>query len=132
RRWSHPSILESTRVSICTWICNQTRLAFVKSKSRATLAERPGFASSRIVALTCIALSPVLSACDGGSLMIFSVIFASMAGTLLLRRQRTDRAIEGAQRVQRALTAGQQRYIEESLRGELALVEAGEAVSRER
>lgn len=60
------------------------------------------------------------------------VASAYIGGLWWMRHRHRSRAIEGGRGLQYALQAGQQRGLEDHLRGELALAESGEAVSGER
>lgn len=80
--------------------------------------------------LTLIALA--CCACDGGVSLLLSLGAGAAVGSLWSRNKRRQRALAAPARPAPALKPAEQRMIEEHLRGELALVEAGEAVSIER
>jgi len=73
-----------------------------------------------------------LPGCAGELAAFAALAFGMTMGALLLGRDRQRRALEQAETLRYAIGTGQHRMIEEQLRKELALAEAGEAVSPER
>lgn len=73
-----------------------------------------------------------LPACDGGLLALASVALGTAFGAWVLGRGRQQHALYEAETLRHAIGTGQHRDIEMRLRRQLALVEAGEAVSTER
>jgi tetratricopeptide (TPR) repeat protein len=73
-----------------------------------------------------------LPGCAGELAAFAALAFGMTIGALLLGRDRQRRALEQAETIRYAIGTGQHRMIEEQLRKELALAEAGEAVSPER
>ncbi|MFO0634339.1 MAG: hypothetical protein U0168_15950 [Nannocystaceae bacterium] len=68
-----------------------------------------------------------------GELAVFAALAFSMTlGAWLLGRDRMRRSLYEAEHMRLAIAAGQHRELEDNLRKQLALVEAGEAVSAER
>lgn len=80
--------------------------------------------------LTLLALT--LSACDGGVSLLLSLGAGAAVGSWWARSKKRQRALPAASTPLPALNPAEQRVIEDRLRGELALVAAGEAVSIER
>jgi tetratricopeptide (TPR) repeat protein len=74
----------------------------------------------------------LMSGCDGGLAALLSLAAGTALGAWILGRDRQHRALYEAETLRHAIATGQQRDIEMRLRRQLALVEAGEAVSAER
>ncbi|NVB37960.1 tetratricopeptide repeat protein [Pseudenhygromyxa sp. WMMC2535] len=73
-----------------------------------------------------------LPGCEGEVAALFSLAFGTALGAWMVSRDRQNRALYAAENLRHAIATGQQREIEMSLRKQLALAEAGEAVSVER
>lgn len=73
-----------------------------------------------------------LSGCAGELTVLAAMAFGMTLGAWLLSAGRQRRALYEAEYLRRAIATGQHRELEATLRRELALVEAGEAVSPER
>ncbi len=73
-----------------------------------------------------------ISGCLGELTALAAMAFGLSAGAWILGRQRQRLALAEAETLRLAIGQGEQRALEERLRKELALVEAGEAVSPQR
>lgn len=82
--------------------------------------------------LLAIASLAVLPGCEGEVAALFSLAFGTAMGAWMVGRDRQNRALYAAENLRHAIATGQQREIEMSLRKQLALAAAGEAVSVER
>lgn len=79
-----------------------------------------------------VLMALLMSGCDGGMSLLLSLGAGAAVGSWWARNQRRQRALPAASAPLPALNPAEQRVIEQHLRGELALVQAGEAVSIER
>lgn len=82
--------------------------------------------------LTLAASLASLTGCAGELTAFGALAFSMMLGAWLIDRQRQRRALYEAETLRHAIATGHHRGLEEQLRKELALAEAGEAVSLER
>lgn len=73
-----------------------------------------------------------LSGCTGELTVLAALAFGMTLGAWVIGWQRQRRALYEAETLRKAIGSGQHRDLEQQLRGELALAEAGEAVSPER
>ncbi|GEM_PF-1280543 len=73
-----------------------------------------------------------LPGCEGEIAALFSLAFGTAMGAWMVSRDRRNRALYAAESLRHAIATGEQRGIETKLRKQLALAEAGEAVSVER
>ena len=106
---------------------------------RAAQAVLPNWAMLRevIARVRGRAVGPVLlllglSGCAGELTAFAALAFSMTLGAWIIGRDRQRRALYEAETLRHAIAAGQHRSLEERLRKELALAEAGEAVSLER
>jgi tetratricopeptide (TPR) repeat protein len=82
--------------------------------------------------LAAVALLGGLSGCAGELTVLAALVFGTTLGAWRIGANRQRRALYEAESLRRAIAAGQHRSLEDQLRRELALAEAGEAVSPER
>ncbi len=82
----------------------------------------------------CLALAALvgLPGCAGELTVLAALAFGTTLGAWIIGTGRQRRALYEAEHLRRAIAAGEHRGLEDRLRGELALAEAGEAVSPER
>ncbi len=73
-----------------------------------------------------------VSGCAGEAVTLGAIFFSMSAAAWLVSRGRQRYALHEAESIRLAIASGQHRSLEERLRQELALAEAGEAVSEER
>jgi tetratricopeptide (TPR) repeat protein len=73
-----------------------------------------------------------LTGCAGELTVLAALVFGTTLGAWVLGAGRQRRALYEAESLRRAIAAGEHRSLEDRLRRELALAEAGEAVSPER
>jgi tetratricopeptide (TPR) repeat protein len=73
-----------------------------------------------------------LSGCAGELTVLAALVFGTTLGAWIIGAGRQRRALYEAESLRRAIGAGEHRALEDQLRRELALAEAGEAVSPER
>mgnify|MGYP000462593052 CR=1 FL=1 len=73
-----------------------------------------------------------LSGCAGEAVTLAAIFFSMSAAAWLVSRGRQRYALHEAESIKRAISSGNHRALEERLHQELALAEAGEAVSEER
>lgn len=73
-----------------------------------------------------------LPGCEGEVAALFSLAFGTALGAWMVSRDRRNRALYAAESLRHAIATGEQRKIEDRLRKQLMLAEAGEAVSVER
>jgi len=73
-----------------------------------------------------------LSGCAGELTVLAALVFGTTLGAWVIGAGRQRRALYEAESLRRAIAAGEHRGLEDQLRRELALAEAGEAVSPER
>jgi tetratricopeptide (TPR) repeat protein len=73
-----------------------------------------------------------LSGCAGEAVTLAAIFMSMSAAAWLVGRGRQRQALHEAESIRRAITSGNHRGLEERLHQELALAEAGEAVSQER
>lgn len=73
-----------------------------------------------------------LSGCAGEAVTLGAIFFSMSAAAWLVSRGRQRYALHEAESIRLAIASGEHRSLEERLRTELALAEAGEAVSEER
>lgn len=73
-----------------------------------------------------------LSGCAGELTVLAALVFGTTLGAWMIGAGRQRRALYEAESLRRAIGTGEHRALEERLRRELALAEAGEAVSPER
>ncbi len=73
-----------------------------------------------------------LSGCAGELTVLAALVFGTTLGAWMIGAGRQRRALTEAEGLRRAIAAGEHRGLEDRLRRELALAEAGEAVSPER
>ena len=104
------------------------------SSRRPTLAPRPSLALRPTLAprLSGVAALASLSGCTGELTVLAAMAFGMTLGAWVIGWQRQRRALYEAETLRRAIGSGQHRDLEDQLRRELALAEAGEAVSPER
>lgn len=90
---------------------------------------RLGSRAARFVGLVGLA---TLSGCAGELTVLAAMAFGMTLGAWSIGWRRQRRALSEAEHLRRAIAAGEHRGLEDRLRRELALAEAGEAVSAER
>ncbi len=73
-----------------------------------------------------------LSGCAGEAVTLAAILFSMSAAAWLVSRGRQRYALHEAESIKLAIASGSHRQLEERLRQELALAEAGEAISEER
>jgi len=73
-----------------------------------------------------------LSGCAGQAVTLAAIFFSMSAAAWLVSRGRQRYALHEAEVIKHAIASGNHRELEQQLRQELALAEAGEAVSEER
>lgn len=93
---------------------------------------RPWWLAGRLGPRLGLALLVGLGGCAGELTVLAALAFGMTLGAWLIGASRQRRALYEAEHLRRAIAAGQHRELEGRLRAELALAEAGEAVSPER
>lgn len=93
---------------------------------------RPRLGRSPLVGLVGLAGLCALSGCAGELTVLAALVFGTTLGAWMIGAGRQRRALYEAESLRRAIGTGEHRALEDRLRRELALAEAGEAVSPER
>jgi tetratricopeptide (TPR) repeat protein len=92
----------------------------------------PQLGRSPLVGLVGLAGLCALSGCAGELTVLAALVFGTTLGAWMIGAGRQRRALYEAESLRRAIGTGEHRALEDRLRRELALAEAGEAVSPER
>lgn len=93
---------------------------------------RPSASRHRLVTVWLGLMAIGLAGCEGEVAALLSLLGGGALGAWLVARDRQNRALYDAERMRHALASGEPREMEMSLRRQLALAAAGEAVSAER